>query len=279
MSPSIRTTAPTLCPGCGASIPAADLDTVERVARCAECGVFFDTSMFLDSAQSIAGLTERALLSPTSSNVACEDIPPPLAGGGSPYRESARSNEPRFKLSLGWRSWRDVPIVSAIGYCIYWVLPWMGHWDESNWVASALIALFGAGLTYMGLARLFNRTTLEVHDGVVRVAHGPFPWRGARNEKFAANDLEGLYCTMSSRRSFAPADDAPHIGDLEREALSWVDQAIVGRTRSYSVVGRLRGGRRVPLAIGLPSPHLAMGFVRELQRRIEKHIGRKAWAD
>ena len=103
----------------------------------------------------------------------------------------------------------------------------------------------GVGLTYTCLAKLFNRTTIQVDEKKLVVKHGPFKWRGQVEAYTTA--IEQLYVHQFEY-------------DFGKGKSS---------TTTYEVHAILKGGGSVRLIKGLKSPFQAL-FI---EQEIERHLG------
>lgn len=89
-----------------------------------------------------------------------------------------------------------------------------------------LSVTFVAGVNYVVLAELFNRTTIRVADGWLTIRHGPVPWPGAVD--VAVSDLRQLYLRRHYR------------GSKRGESHTWEVHAETTDEASVELVRRLR---------------------------------------
>lgn len=130
------------------------------------------------------------------------------------------------------------------GFLVYWY-PMIFLSPDAPWFVKAFplmhVAL-GVGLTYAMLAGFFNKTVIDVGQGMLHVRHGPFPWPGNRN--LSAADVTQLYCeekTSRGENSFT----------------------------KYWLNALLRDGKKLSLLAGLEDKDKAL----YLEQRIESRLG------
>lgn len=176
------------CTSCGVQIPAADLNIETAMARCRACNAVFS---FADA------LAQETVVRPARGEAECgaqrkaDEIPLP---------NGVRVDDLGGVLRLR-RRWFNVETVLLLFFCVTWdsfLVFWysvaLTHRDVP-WIMIVFPAAFvavGVGMTYSVLCGLFNRTVVEVGNGVFSIRHGPLPWRG--NRTIPAAELEQLYC-------------------------------------------------------------------------------------
>lgn len=145
---------PVACPKCRTVVPSADVKADKHLAECKRCKDFFT----LD----VPAVKER----------------PPVPAGVRVTDDGVTR-----KLAFRWFRWYTPLMVPC---CIAWdaflillfsKVLWAGRVE---WIAIPFLSghvAFGVAMKYKTLCGLTNRTVIEVGD-VLRVRHGPLPWRG-----------------------------------------------------------------------------------------------------
>lgn len=177
------------CRSCGKDVPAEDVNLEMVLAKCRACNAVFDFSDQVKTASTspAKGKRDRGEI-PMPKNLVVAEGPSTLAV----VRKWSRG--PAFFLlffSGFWNLIVSVFVVAAASGSMK---------NESGQAAGAFIWLFltpfilvGLGTGYIALALLLNRTTIRIEGAVLTVAHGPFPWPGART--LDAKQVNQLYCT------------------------------------------------------------------------------------
>lgn len=154
------------------------------------------------------------------------------------------------RLTLHWRWWTPA-LFFMLFFCIAWdsfLVFWysMAVGTSAPWIfvvfPIAHVAV-GVVITYATLAGFINSTTVEIGQGILRVAHGPLPWQG--NQSLNTADVDQLYCTRSASKS------------EDSESLS------------YNVMVRTKTGRNVKLVSRLEDLDQAL----YIEQEIERHLG------
>jgi len=150
------------------------------------------------------------------------------------YRDSARSR-PQGTLRLT-RIWRSPRVFFLLAFCLFWdsfLVLWYAiafsapHFSLLMVLFPLLHVVVGVVLTYSTLARLINRTVIEVDAERVRVRHGPLPWRKGRilstrgirklDVRLAGRPRSGAGCavhaTFEDRSSVALVEGLPDLAD------------------------------------------------------------------
>ncbi len=166
------------CPNCASAIRQQDYDEERGTIRCGYCG----TLMLPPRAQR-PGFMPR----------------PPVA---LPERMSLEQTPRGLVITRLW--WHPGALVLG-PVMILW--SWMLFRSFSDLRAShagsvivPAVAMGGAlALCYYALARIINRTRIEVSQSGVTVSHGPLPWAGWR--QIHAGQIDQLYCKEHLRRT------------------------------------------------------------------------------
>jgi hypothetical protein len=177
------------CRSCGTLIPAEDVNLETVLAKCRDCHAVFD---FSNQVQRPA--------TPAKQRRDRGEVPMPKAFGVEDL-----GNE--LKIVHKWS--RGVAVFFVI-FAVFWngiVSVFVGaalfgvEFKDSRtgqpagnfiWLFLTPFLLVGFGMGYAALSLLFNRTFIDVRDGLLSVRHGPFPWPGGKQVQ--TSDLEQLYC-------------------------------------------------------------------------------------
>jgi hypothetical protein len=162
------------CPSCAASLPVSAISEGLRAARCPSCRTLID----LDSSRAVQQPRALAVAVPEKWKV-----------------ESAPGS-----LKVSWR-WFSAAVFFLVPFTLFWngimVSMTFGMTDGFAHPERLLIALVvphvwvGVGLTYYCLTLFLNSTTVEFHEGSLRVQHGPLFWRG--NRKLGPGEVQQLF--------------------------------------------------------------------------------------
>jgi hypothetical protein len=129
-----------------------------------------------------------------------------------PRPDSIQVDESAGGLLLSWR-WFTPALIFLVFFCIGWnafLLVWygaaFGFGGMAPWPFRLLMFLFplvhvavGVGLTYFTVAGLFNTTRIAVDRGVLRVSHGPIPWK--LPPELPVDQIDQIYVTQSATNS------------------------------------------------------------------------------
>lgn len=176
------------CPNCASPLSADDWDIASGIIKCSYCRALSTIPAAAPSGNSAKGAyTERA--------------PVPL-----PPKLKVEEDALGLTIQRRWFSWI---VIFLIPFCIAWngillamltgmfstknALPWFVYVIPVGHVA------IGLGLAYFILATLFNSTRISAQSGLIRIRHGPVPWRG--NLDLEASNLEQLFCKEKVSRS------------------------------------------------------------------------------
>ena len=224
-----------VCPACHSLIGHADINIDALVAKCAACDEVFSF------AQSVAEThqTSPARTSDTGRDLEYE----------TPPAVSVHEKDNEIQLNRRWFSWSALPV---LGFAAVWDAFLVGWYAMAANVPGGVGTLFfvfplihvgvGVGLTYFGLAKVFNRTKIWSDGHKIRVTHGPFKWRKPREVYVSA--IRQLYV---------------HQSDVKRRR-----QPSVGQL--FAVHALLEGGGSLPLVEGLTSHFDALFIEQELER-------------
>ncbi len=168
------------CKQCGAQIPAVDMNLKNLVARCRAC----------DSVFSFANVIGTALGTGPDREVRPQgDVPMPKA---------ITVDDLSGKLSIT-RRWFSAAAIALVVFCAFWD-GFLFFWYFAAFKEGAPLAMklfpvlhlaVGALLTYLMLASLINRTTIEVDGPEMTIRHAPIPWPG--NRTLLCTDIEQLF--------------------------------------------------------------------------------------
>ncbi len=168
------------CKQCGAWIPAADMNLKNLVARCRACDSVFS---FANVVGSTLGTGPDREVRPQGDVALPKGITVDDLGGS---------------LSIT-RRWFSAAAIALVVFCAFWdgfLFVWyFTAFKEGAPLAMTLFPIIhlgvGALLTYLMLASLVNRTTIEIDGPEMSIRHAPIPWPGNRNILCA--DIEQLY--------------------------------------------------------------------------------------
>jgi hypothetical protein len=169
------------CPNCASPLSADDWDTVSGIIKCSYC-------------RALSTVPRAASSGESSGNGSLERPPVPLPS-------SLKVEEGALGLSIQ-RRWFSWVVIFLIPFCIAWnsfLVFWFTGVLSSGSDVPWIMVVFplahvaaGVGLTYLTLATLFNSTRISAESGLIRIRHGPVPWRG--NLDLDASSLDQLYC-------------------------------------------------------------------------------------
>jgi hypothetical protein len=167
-----------LCPRCAAKVPAADANLERMVAKCGACDAVFRIEPRL-GARAGGG-------SPPRPPSITEEGEAPPAPGEPGYRASARLRA-RGPLRLTYRWWTPAALFT-LAFSLAWntfLVIWyvIAISSGSPWTALAFPLLHvagGVGIFYWSVAKLLNRSVVQVEGRKLTVRHGPLWWPGAR---------------------------------------------------------------------------------------------------
>lgn len=186
------------CEQCGAPYRTADLHLDRSLATCAACG----------GVQRLPGpavAESRDASQPPSPSKPAGDVP-------IPDRFTVTDEGQELTIQYRWFQWALFFLLFfaiawdsfLIGW--YWMLT-SGPFGGDNGMPGPFKLIFfvfpiahvavGVGLTYFVLAGFLNSTVIRVADGMLRVRHGPIPWRG--NLDLPTDGIEQIYCQKKLR--------------------------------------------------------------------------------
>jgi hypothetical protein len=157
-----------------------------------------------------------------------------------PIPERFRVERNANELTVRWR-WFKGAHIAMLFFVIAWdafLLFWyFGFPSEQGGLIFKIFPIahvaVGVGMTYFVLTGFLNTTTLSARSGVLRVHHGPLPWRG--NRSIRVDDLKQLYVAEVQRRSTD--------SDSRRTTITY----------AYDLCAMLESGQEVRLVRGLDS--------------------------
>jgi hypothetical protein len=230
------------CRACGGPIKKENIDVKMAVAKCPWCSALFGVA---DEIKTI------------------DDVPPAEAAAAPverpkvPLPDGVITEEGPGQLRLTRRWWSPTLIFLAF-FCVVWdsfLIFWyfMAFSKGPGGGFGLLMAAFpcvhvavGVGLTYATIAGFFNRTTIDVGNGVLSIRHGPVPWPG--NIDLHTADIDQIYCTEKTTRGRSG-----------------------GSSCRYIVNALLKNGRKKKLAANLTEQDQAL----YIEDRIERFLGIK----
>ena len=130
-----------------------------------------------------------------------------MAGMTSPVMDIGLPEKIRFRDHLSHieivRTWFGTRILFLTAFAVFWD-GFMLHWYSIVPLDGPRIAVLfplmhvgvGVALTYYVLTGWFNKTTISVGQGRIRVRHRPFPWPG--NKDFGTTDVKQLYAKANN---------------------------------------------------------------------------------
>lgn len=243
-----------VCSQCRAPVASTDIRPTTGLARCRACDVVFDVQPQLKGAAAslapLAPLTPLAstkLLAPRRPLVmrpAAISVTTNSAEGAQGYRAAYAANAP---LEIR-RRWSSASAYMMLLFSLLWnaaMLRQLGTSDSPLTNEPFQLLLLGAGLwmTYTALAQIFNTTVIRATASELSIHHGPFPW---------------------------PSPPSVEIQSVERlacETVTWHGKG--GKSVSFKLSARLRGGRKVALLSGLTERNQAL-FIEQC---LEEHLG------
>ncbi len=127
-----------------------------------------------------------------------------------PHGLTIEENTNVFKIIRKWFNISHIPVLIFAafwnGFLIVWYSIGITAMLQSDSPGGAFIMMFvfpllhvavGVGMLYYGLSGLFNKTTIEVVQGLLKVYHHPLPWFGSKEIPVAT--IKQLYCNESYR--------------------------------------------------------------------------------
>jgi len=182
-----------------------------------------------------------------------------VGGAQTAARKPAVEMPKRFSVALEGADlvithrWFSAIFVFLLFFCLLWngflalwyFLAFMKGGPLLMKLFPVLHVALGIGLAYFTLAGFVNRTVIRVGSGTLSIRHWPLPWPG--NKVLSWTDVEQLFCEEKVSRGRS------------------------GVSVAYQVSAVMRGGSRVKLVSGLPSPEQAL-FI---EQRVEGALGIK----
>ncbi|RBP35886.1 hypothetical protein DES53_11952 [Roseimicrobium gellanilyticum] len=175
------------CPNCASPLKAEDWDTATGIIKCSYCRALST----VPTAAASAG-------APGNAFVARPPVPLPP---GLQIEEGALG----LNIKRRWFSWI---VLFLIPFCIAWdsfLVFWFTGVLSKGGDVPWIVVVFpiahvaaGVGMTYFTLATLMNSTRISLESGLMRVRHGPLPWRG--NQDIDASSLDQLFCKEKVNR-------------------------------------------------------------------------------
>ncbi|MAQ15730.1 MAG: hypothetical protein CMN30_13170 [Sandaracinus sp.] len=235
------------CPSCSGTIPESEIRAARQVARCPAC----DATVRLgrDGDHWIAQSVVEA--APPEGLRIHADEPPSRNEAG--YREAVRTGG-TFHASRRW--WTPVVIFLTF-FTLFWdgfLVLWYGIALSGGASGGTAIMLcfplihvaVGVGLTWFVVASWFNRTDVRVADGRLTCTHGPIPVPFDKAKPVALDDVDlfEVEATRVRQRSGRNAQSR------------------------WTVMARMRDGRKVPVVTRIGAEEHA----RFLQRRLERQL-------
>ncbi|MEE2788328.1 MAG: hypothetical protein VX589_13380 [Myxococcota bacterium] len=224
------------CPACASAIVSTDINIEALVAKCSACDEVFAFGQFFHSA------TASDDDGPKAPQIKAYEY-------AKPAGLSVREDESKIELTRRWFRLSALPL---LGFATVWDTLLVGWYAMVGAVPDVMGSLFlvfplihvgvGIGLTYLGLAKVFNRTTIQANRQKIRVAHGPFRWGKPREIHVSA--IQKLYVHKEHHRRRGQGIDNP----------------------KYAVHALLKGGGSVPLVDGLTGQFQALFIEQELER-------------
>ena len=171
-----------LCPTCRQVVPAEDINIKLAIAKCAACSTVFN---FGDQVGSPEQTGHRRARVPMPKGIKVDESGPDL---------------------VIRRSWWTPVAIFLLFFCGAWdsfLVFWysIAFSGRAPWIMIvfpvAHVAV-GVGLTYFVLCCFLNSTRITVRGGVLKIQHGPLPWRG--NREILEGDIDQIYCKLKERR-------------------------------------------------------------------------------
>jgi hypothetical protein len=160
------------------------------------------------------------------------------------------------ELTVKWR-WFRVQHLFLLFFVIAWdsfLLFW--YFGFPSDLGGLLFKIFpiahvavGVGLTYYVITGFVNRTLISAQRGLLRVSHGPLPWRG--NHNIRREDIKQLFVTDQQHRR------------TDR------DTNVVTTMTSFDLCALLESGKELRLLRRLET----LAQARYLERTFEQHLG------
>lgn len=182
------------CPRCSKPIPAGDVDSEGRSARCASCNTVF----YISQRREASRLRVAPVPMPDGITVV-EDSEGEAEESG--YRERPGAAGGRLVIT---RSWYSPALYFFVFFCIFWngfLVFWYKTAAQGGGpVAFTVLAMLfpalhvavGVGLTYFTIASFVNKTWITADRDAITVRHAPLPWIG--NHTIPARAVVQLYC-------------------------------------------------------------------------------------
>lgn len=200
-----------VCEDCGKIVPAVDMDLGTGLAKCRSCDSAFELRGAIRRGASGTGRPRLRDPEGTGEGEAgeadeeAETEPGPGAKPEVPVPEGYRLEALPRGVRIEWK-WFGLAGILLVPFMLFWngfMVVWhgialaTGMWFLS--LAGLLHTAVGFGLAYVTLALLFNRTSVEIERGVLRIANGPLPWPG--NRELDASRVRQLYVKRVEQRT------------------------------------------------------------------------------
>lgn len=154
------------CPNCNRVIPAADINIVALLAKCAGCDSVFNLSQATIATLSLE--EEPAFSRPPGITVEVDE----------PQRLVITRRW--FELKHGIIAFFGFSMVLGLLVFSAVILFDLAEFQQPKWMLLLMPTmhwLVGLWLSYWAVAGLLNRTRIEVSDGLITVTHSPVPWK------------------------------------------------------------------------------------------------------
>jgi hypothetical protein len=167
------------CPFCQGPIDGSNVDAELRVAKCSVCNTLFSFADLVVDQQGIG----------VFGGVRAEKLPRGM---------SIHDGQTGRRITDFWLS-SEYVVSAIIVFFVDVVLALAiasGQWLTVDFwwqMTGGLVLLAFLAVTYVVVAGLFNRTLVEVADGVLVVKHEPLPWFG--NRRILATDVLEVFLT------------------------------------------------------------------------------------
>jgi len=170
-----------LCPTCRQVIPAEDINIKLAIAKCASCSTVFNFGGQVGSPEQTRRQRARV---PMPKGIKVDESGPDL---------------------VIRRSWWTPVAIFLLFFCGTWdafLVFWyfIAFTQHGPWIMIVFPVVHvavGVGLTYSVLCYFLNSTSITVRGGVLKIRHGPLPWRG--NCEILEADIDQIYCKLKER--------------------------------------------------------------------------------
>jgi len=182
-----------VCPACGATIAATDINNQYNTSKCSRCGEVFDVSQ-TTGAGALPWKSTPPITAPRGFTV---------SHYGADLVIKHAWFTPNILLLLLFGCVWDIVLSVAI-YAIWFDTSSIKHYYVNNGpiLVSIIIFIFsiiGLSITYVAICQIVNHTTIRVNDSIVEISYGPLPVTFAKPIVISVHEIARVFCNELNR--------------------------------------------------------------------------------